>query len=221
MTEHTVRSFSQDLEELTGDLARKKLMPAVYDLANRGLLPPGFALIGFARRDWADQDFAQIVHDSVREHARTEFREDVWQELCRGIRFVAGDFADDAAFDTLVETVLDLDRVRGTQGNHAFYLSIPPGLFPVVLEHLKTSGLAEDLPHAWRRVVIEKPFGRDIGAMVTRTYEIASEVGALVDFIYWEVFDNEEYSPGVPRGFYVVKPDGTTSAAGTALEALL
>ena len=67
----------------------------------------------------------------------------------------------------------------------------------------------------------EKPFGRDIGAMVTRTYEIASEVGALVDFIYWEVFDNEEYSPGVPRGFYVVKPDGTTSAAGTALEALL
>src|SRR5207342_3048513 len=54
---------------VTGDLARKKLIPAVYDLANRGLLPPGFALLGFARREWEDQDFAQVVHDSVREHS--------------------------------------------------------------------------------------------------------------------------------------------------------
>ncbi len=58
---------------------RKKLMPAIYDLANRGLLPPGFALVGFARRDWADQDFAAIVHDAVKVHARTPFREDVWK----------------------------------------------------------------------------------------------------------------------------------------------
>ena len=80
---------------VTGDLSRKKLMPAVYDLANRGLLPPGFAWSGFARRDWEDQDFAQIVHDSVKEHARTPFREEVWQQLAEGIRFVAGDFSDD------------------------------------------------------------------------------------------------------------------------------
>src|SRR5512140_1605145 len=114
---------------VTGDLARKKLLPAIYDLANRGLLPPGFALVGFARRDWVDQDFRQIVHDSVREHARTEFREDVWEELGKGIRFVAGDFADEGAFDQLSDVVLDLDRVRGTKGNHAFYLSIPPKFF--------------------------------------------------------------------------------------------
>ncbi len=63
---------------VTGDLARRKLMPAVYDLANRGLLPPSFALVGFARRDYSDQDFAKEVHDAVREHSRTEFREDVW-----------------------------------------------------------------------------------------------------------------------------------------------
>ena len=56
---------------VTGDLSRKKLMPAVYDLANRGLLPPGFALVGFARRDWADQDFEQVVHDAVKQYART------------------------------------------------------------------------------------------------------------------------------------------------------
>ena len=75
---------------VTGDLSRKKLMPAIYDLANRGLLPPGFCLVGFARRDWADQDFAQIVHDSVKQHARTEFREEVWKQLAEGFRFVPG-----------------------------------------------------------------------------------------------------------------------------------
>ena len=68
---------------VTGDLSTKKLMPAVYDLANRGLLPPGFALVGFARREWEHQDFARIVHDAVRQHARTPFREEVWKQLSR------------------------------------------------------------------------------------------------------------------------------------------
>ena len=71
---------------VTGDLSRKKLMPAIYDLANRGLLPAGFSLVGFARRDWADEDFGQLVHDAVAEHARTPFRESVWQRLAEGIR---------------------------------------------------------------------------------------------------------------------------------------
>src|SRR5215211_7726667 len=66
---------------VTGDLSRKKLMPAIYDLANRGLLPPGFSLVGFGRRKWANQDFADVVHDAVKEHARTEFREEVWKQL--------------------------------------------------------------------------------------------------------------------------------------------
>ena len=70
---------------VTGDLSRKKLMPAVYDLANRGLLPPGFSLIGFARRDWEDQDFERVVHDAVKEYARTPFDEDVWRQLSEGI----------------------------------------------------------------------------------------------------------------------------------------
>src|SRR5476651_1288716 len=90
---------------VTGDLARKKLMPAIYDLANRGLLPPGFALVGFARRDWEDQDFMQVVHDSVKEHSRTDFREDVWDNLAQGLRFVPGDFSDDEAFGKLRQTI--------------------------------------------------------------------------------------------------------------------
>ena len=147
---------------VTGDLSRKKLMPAVYDLANRGLLPPGFALVGFARRDWADQDFEQVVHDSVKQYARTEFREDVWRQLAQGIRFVPGDFDDDAAFDRLRDVVQELDRERGTMGNHAFYLSIPPKSFPLVVAQLKRSGLTEQRDNQWRRVVIEKPFGSDL-----------------------------------------------------------
>jgi glucose-6-phosphate 1-dehydrogenase len=147
---------------VTGDLARKKLMPAIYDLANRGLLPPGFALVGFARRDWADEDFAQVVHDAVKQYARTPFREEVWAQLAEGFRFVPGDFDDNEAFDTLARTITDLDRVRGTGGNHAFYLSIPPKLFPVVVGQLKRSGLSAKNGDQWRRVVVEKPFGHDL-----------------------------------------------------------
>ncbi len=147
---------------VTGDLSRKKLMPAIYDLANRGLLPPGFALVGFARRDWVDQDFAQVVHDSVKQYARTPFDEDVWKQLSQGIRFVQGEFDDEAAFAKLKKTIETLDRERGTMGNHAFYLSIPPKSFPLVTEQLRNSGLAEQKDGQWRRVVIEKPFGSDL-----------------------------------------------------------
>ena len=147
---------------VTGDLSRKKLMPAIYDLANRGLLPPGFALVGFARREWEDQDFSRVVHDSVKEHARTPFREEVWKQLAEGIRFVPGDFGDDEAFKKLAETIRELDEQRGTGGNHAFYLSVPPKAFPVVVEQLKKHCLAEGPTDSWRRVVIEKPFGHDL-----------------------------------------------------------
>jgi glucose-6-phosphate 1-dehydrogenase len=147
---------------VTGDLARKKVMPAIYDLANRGLLPPGFSLVGFARRDWADQDFAQIVHDSVKQHSRTEFREEVWRQLSEGFRFVPGDFSDDVAFDQLRRTIEELDVVRGTGGNHAFYLSIPPRFFGDVVQQLEEHGLSTQREGSWRRVVVEKPFGHDL-----------------------------------------------------------
>ena len=161
---------------VTGDLARKKLMPAIYDLANRGLLPPGFSLVGFARRDWADQDFGKVVYDAVRKHARTPFREEVWRSLSEGFRFVPGTFDDDAAFDLLAQTVRELDEQRGTGGNHAFYLSIPPGFFSTVCQQLQRSGLASPTEDSWRRVVIEKPFGHDL--------ESAQELNAIVEEVF-------------------------------------
>ena len=117
---------------VTGDLSRKKLMPAVYDLANRGLLPPGFALVGFARRDWEDQDFAQVVYDAVREHARTEFREDTWRQLLQGIRFVQGTFDDPESCARRRETLDARDVERGTMGHPPDNQSIPPQDFPIV-----------------------------------------------------------------------------------------
>ncbi|MBA3527961.1 MAG: glucose-6-phosphate dehydrogenase, partial [Propionibacteriaceae bacterium] len=108
--------------------------------------------------------FAQIVHAAVKQHARTPFREEVWKQLSEGIRFVPGEIGDDASFDLLKETIADLDEARGTGGNHAFYLSIPPGLFPTVVGQLRDSGLAEEQSGRWSRVVIEKPFGHDLAS---------------------------------------------------------
>jgi glucose-6-phosphate 1-dehydrogenase len=161
---------------VTGDLARKKLMPAIYDLANRGLLPPGFSLIGFARRDWATQDFGRVVHDAVKQHARTPFNEDVWRNLSEGFRFVPGTFGDPESFDLLAKTVKELDQERGTGGNHAFYLSIPPSFFAQVCEQLERCGLTHAEGDSWRRVIIEKPFGHDLKS--------AQELNRIVEGVF-------------------------------------
>ncbi len=161
---------------VTGDLARKKLLPAVYDLTNRGLLPPGFALTGFARAEAGQADFTGIAKQAIREHCRTPFREDVWAQLEAGWRFVPGDFADDDAVDALAAVVNGQDEDRGTSGNHAFYLSIPPKFFPVVCKQLSRSGLSTPEPGQWRRVVIEKPFGHDLTS--------ARELNAVVEEVF-------------------------------------
>jgi glucose-6-phosphate 1-dehydrogenase len=88
----------------------------------------------------------------------------VWRQLSEGIRFVPGQIGDDASFDKLQHTIADLDEARGTGGNHAFYLSIPPGLFQTVVDQLRSHGLADQQPGRWSRVVIEKPFGHDLAS---------------------------------------------------------
>ena len=147
---------------ITGDLAQKKLLPAIYDLTNRGLLPPNFTLIGFARRDWSLAEFTDVVRRAVQAGARTPFREESWQALADGLRFVSGSFDDEAGFDRLADEVARANVERGTDGNHAFYLSIPPAAFGDVCKQLERSGLTRQDPSSWRRVIIEKPFGHDL-----------------------------------------------------------
>ncbi|MDX6231085.1 MAG: glucose-6-phosphate 1-dehydrogenase, partial [Nocardioidaceae bacterium] len=160
---------------VTGDLAKKKLVPAIYDLANRGLLPPGFALVGFARHDFGTEKFASMIKQAAKDGARTPWSETVWKQLAAGIRFVPGEFDDDDAWERLGKTMAELDEQQGTGGNHAFYLSIPPGLFPVVVSQIKKHGLAES-SKGWRRVVIEKPFGHDLKS--------AEELNAIVAEVF-------------------------------------
>ncbi|MGA7468886.1 MAG: glucose-6-phosphate dehydrogenase [Mycobacterium sp.] len=172
---------------VTGDLARKKVVPAIYDLANRGLLPPNFALVGFARRDWDDEAFAKVLYDDVKAHSRTPFREAIWDRLAEGCRFVKGAFDDDNAFARLAETLEKLDAERGTGGNHGFYLAIPPKSFPSVCEQLSKAGLAHPQEGSWRRVVIEKPFGHDLDS--------ARELNHVVNSVFPEesVFRIDHY----------------------------
>jgi len=173
---------------VTGDLARKKLIPAVYDLANRGLLPPGFVLLGFARRDWGDGDFEQLARKAAQEGARTEFRDDVWQRIAEATKFVPGSFDDGEAFDRLAKELDELAVTHGTGGNAAFYLSIPPSTFPVVLEQMRRTGMADNAATgAWRRVVVEKPFGHDLAS--------SQELNRLVDDVFTapDVFRIDHY----------------------------
>src|SRR5690349_6549309 len=173
---------------VTGDLARKKLIPAVYDLANRGLLPPAFVVLGFARRDWGDDDFETLARRAAQEHARTPWREEVWARLAGNIKFVGGSFDDDAAFDGLSQTLDELRDNAGIPGNAAFYLSIPPAAFPVVLKQLERTGMSDnDKSGGWRRVVAEKPFGNDLDS--------AKQLNDLVDhaFTAQDVFRIDHY----------------------------
>jgi glucose-6-phosphate 1-dehydrogenase len=173
---------------VTGDLAKKKLIPAVYDLANRGLLPPGFALLGFARRDWDHGEFEQLARQAAEKGARTEFRESTWARLTDAMKFLPGSFDDDAAFDKLAEMLRELDSTHGTQGNAAFYLSIPPAAVPTVLKQMSRTGMADNSQSGgWRRVVVEKPFGHDLPS--------SRELNDLVDDVFTaqDVFRIDHY----------------------------
>jgi glucose-6-phosphate 1-dehydrogenase len=173
---------------VTGDLARKKLIPAVYDLHSRGLLPTDFVLVGFARREWDDGDFEGVAWEAARDHARTPWRDDVWARLMGNVRFVPGTFDDDNAFDRLARILDEMRDARGIKGNAAFYLSIPPDQFPTVLKQLERTGLADnEKSGGWRRVVVEKPFGHDLAS--------SRELNDLVDDVFTadDVFRIDHY----------------------------
>ena len=173
---------------VTGDLSRKKLLPAVYDLANRGLLPPGFVVLGFARRDWGDGDFESVAHEAAKKFARTPWRDEVWQRLVGNIKFVGGSFDDDQAFDHLAQTLDELRDTHGIPGNAAFYFAIPPPAFPTVLKQLARTGMADNgKSGGWRRVVVEKPFGTDLPS--------AKSLNELVDDVFTrdDVFRIDHY----------------------------
>jgi glucose-6-phosphate 1-dehydrogenase len=163
----------------TGDLARRKLLPALYNLAHEGALPERFELIGAARRDQSHEDFRQIARESIERFSRRRPDNDVLDGLLSDIRYVPGTFDDPSVYSELGRVLGEFDEKAGHPLNRIFYLSTAPQFFPVIAGELGRAGLheAED---ADSRIVIEKPFGYDLAS--------ARELNAHV----LEVFDESQ-----------------------------
>jgi glucose-6-phosphate 1-dehydrogenase len=142
----------------SGDLTKKKLFPALYSLAFRRLLPEKFGIVGVARTEESDEEFKTRMKAAVQEFGRDEFRDDVWESLTDGLRYLPMDFADESGEDELAQTLAELDDERGTMGNRVYYLAIPPSVFPTVVDALGRRRSAK----GWTRLIIEKPFGHDL-----------------------------------------------------------
>ncbi len=142
----------------SGDLTQRKLFPALYALAYRRLLPEEFAVLGVARSEWSTEEFRERMREAVEKHGRDEFREDVWQELADGLRYMSIDFADERAWDAVADCLSGLDETRRTRGNRVYYFAIPPSAIETVVVQL---GKRRDTD-GWTRIVVEKPFGHDL-----------------------------------------------------------
>jgi glucose-6-phosphate 1-dehydrogenase len=167
----------------SGDLTRRKLMPALYSLAYRDLLPENFAVVGVARSEESDDDFRRRMREAVEEFARDPVRDDVWEQLASGMRYVTTDFSEEHGFDQLAQVLNELDTQRGTRGNRVYYLAIPPSAFEPVVRGLGKHRGAE----GWTRLIIEKPFGHDL--------ESARALNQLImtEFSESEVFRIDHY----------------------------
>ncbi|PIN51955.1 glucose-6-phosphate dehydrogenase [Trueperella pyogenes] len=148
---------------ITGDLSKNKILPAIYDLSHRDLLPASFTLVGVARPKASIPDLAAWVEDAIRAGAKTGIDETALKQLMAGFRVVEGDYDSPETFAKLSKELDTAKTERGTGGNYAFYLAIPPTLFPKVLTEIKNAEL-DHQDSAWRRVVIEKPFGHDLAS---------------------------------------------------------
>jgi glucose-6-phosphate 1-dehydrogenase len=146
----------------TGDLTHRKLVPALYNLQRERLLPPGFSVVGAARRDWTDDFFRQGLREDAQEHSRSGLQDDLWDSFAEGISYVRVPFDDPAAYQALAARLAEIDAQRGTSGNRLFYLATPPESYTTIIQNLGAAGLARPAAGSWVRIIVEKPFGRDL-----------------------------------------------------------
>jgi glucose-6-phosphate 1-dehydrogenase len=144
----------------SGDLTKRKLFPALYSLALRRLLPEQFAVVGVARSEESDDAFRERMKAAVQEFGRDEFQQEAWDWLAEGTRYVATEFTDEGGEDRVVSVLNELDEQRGTGGNRVYYLAVPPdAIAPLVREIGKRRS-----SKGWARLIVEKPFGRDLAS---------------------------------------------------------
>ena len=145
----------------SGDLTRRKLVPALFNLRRSGLLPEEFAVLGIARQPFSDDELRERVDDDIAscdEPADPQCQ--AW--LLQRVYYMAGDVNQREMYDSLKVRLEELDAKHRTQGNVLYYLATAPKLFPVIVEHLGAAGLGVEGQGQWRRIVVEKPFGRDL-----------------------------------------------------------
>jgi glucose-6-phosphate 1-dehydrogenase len=152
----------------SGDLTQRKLFPALYSLAFRHLLPRNFGVIGVARTEESDEDFIERMKAAVQEHGRDPVRDDIWDALAEGMRYISMDFDDANGWNKLSKTLADLDKNLGTAENRVYYFAVPPVAIATLVEQIGK----QRSKHGWDRLVIEKPFGYDLAS--------ARELNALV-----------------------------------------
>jgi glucose-6-phosphate 1-dehydrogenase len=144
----------------SGDLTKRKLFPALYSLAFRRLLPEKFLIVGVARTEESDDEFRDRMKEAVQQFSRDEFRDDVWDALTDGIRYIAADFSNHEELDRLAAMMREVDEERGTGGNRVYYLAVPPAAFEVIVREIGTHSRAK----GWTRLIVEKPFGHDLAS---------------------------------------------------------
>ena len=146
----------------TGDLTHRKLVPALYNLAADGDLPPAVTIVGFARREKSDDQFRNELENASRKFSRQTVRDDIWKTFAESIFYHRSEFEDEGGYKTLAKRLDKIDKESGTRGNRLFYLAAAPDQFESILKHLKAAGLNETCKGSWARVIVEKPFGTDL-----------------------------------------------------------
>ena len=144
----------------SGDLTKRKLLPALYALAYRKLLPEQFAIVGVARTPRSSAQFAAAMKKAVKQFARDPFRQDVWDALAAGMRYVGTEFDDDEGEDRVGRVLEEIDAERGTGGNRLYYLAVPPQAFTLAVTEIGERRAKE----GWVRLIVEKPFGHDLAS---------------------------------------------------------
>ena len=153
----------------SGDLTRRKLIPALFELAACQSLARRFVIIGFARSEMSDANFQESAAEAVRQNnGGCPVKEDVLRSFVQSFAYVAGDYDGADAFQRLSQRLEEVDREHHLEGNRLYYLATPPTIYPKVIAQIKNAGMARPLnTNSWVRIVIEKPFGRDLGSART------------------------------------------------------
>src|SRR5579862_3265762 len=150
----------------SGDLARRKLIPALYGLAAQNCLARRFAIIGFARTPMTDEAFQNSAVDAINQFADTETKNgEQCKEFAQSLAYVSGEYNQPEAFEKLKQKLEELDSKHNLNGNRLFYLATPPDIYPVIIDQLQKAGLSKYTNgKSWVRIIIEKPFGRDLAS---------------------------------------------------------